>query len=449
MVGNRTHGEHRFLRVFLLCSLFPVAGCLIFSGCGSGGGGTTFTQPQVTLKKVVQVAAGYSHTCAVLSDSTIKCWGRNNYGQLGNSSKTDSYVPVGVSGISSAISVAVGSEHSCALLSNGTVMCWGRAQFGELGNGTTGAENCYVDKYGNQYGCSTTPVPVSGISNATLISSGLAHTCAVISDGSIQCWGVGIYGQLGDGAATNSSSPVLVANISNAKNIAAGDMHTCVVLSDMTVKCWGANFIGQLGNKPLANPEECNGNPCSTTPIAVSEIINVKKLSGGTTSTCALLSDQTLKCWKVSYSSLSELSNVQDFSIKGTHLCAVLSNGSVKCIGSNNFGELGNGTSSDSGNISIAEVVQINNAVNISAGTLYSCSVLNDGSVKCWGDNQYGQLGVGTKSGPEACIFSGGSTSPCSTVPVAVDASLYAAAPRMMKNFFFAFADLFLRLTPG
>jgi alpha-tubulin suppressor-like RCC1 family protein len=195
------------------------------------------------------VATGGYHTCAMLSDGSIQCWGNNSYGQLGNDTTTSSSVPVTVSGITNAVAVAAGYDHTCALLSDGSVQCWGVNGDGQLGNDTTGM--CSAAS------CSAIPVTVSGVTNASGVAAGGSYSCALLSGGSVQCWGNNGDGQLGNGTTTSSYVPVTVSGVTNATAVSASD-HTCAVLSGGSVQCWGRN--GGLGNGSMTD---------STVPVTV------------------------------------------------------------------------------------------------------------------------------------------------------------------------------------
>ncbi len=165
-----------------------------------------------------------------------------------------------------AAGVCAGLAHTCALLNNGTVQCWGYNYDGELGNGT-------------EHGLSLLPVAVATINNATAVSAGGGHTCAMLNGGSIQCWGFNQAGELGNGTTTDSSVPVTVSGISNAVAVAADDYHTCAVLSAGTVQCWGYNYNGELGNGTTTD---------STVPVTVSSITSAVAIAAGNTHTCAI-----------------------------------------------------------------------------------------------------------------------------------------------------------------
>src|SRR6266540_3054391 len=234
-------------------------------------------------------AAGDYHTCALLQNGAARCWGLNSTGQLGDGSTTNSATPVAVVGIAGAAAVTSGGGHTCARFPDGTVECWGQNDVGQLGNGSTTN--------------SATPVTVSGITTATVVSSGYFHTCAVLQDGTVRCWGDNTYGQLGDGttiippavrggpSTAHSATPVTVSGISTAVTVSAADgFHTCAVLQDGTVRCWGDNSTGQLGNGSTTN---------SSTPVTVSGITTATVVTSGYNDACALLQGGSLQCWGI------------------------------------------------------------------------------------------------------------------------------------------------------
>lgn len=232
------------------------------------------------VSNAISVSAGYGHSCAVLNDGSVMCWGENGSGQLGDGT-TVQYrsTATTVSGISNAVAVDVGTgQHTCAVLDTGAVKCWGYNGDGELGDGTL------IDK--------TTPVTVAGISTAQAISVGTNHSCAKLSSGSIQCWGSNWMGQLGNGSTMHSSSrsttPVTVTGITNAASISTGAFHSCAALNTGTLSCWGRNNQGQLGNGTLSN---------NATPVAVSGISTAQSVTAGNYHTCAVLEDGYAQCW--------------------------------------------------------------------------------------------------------------------------------------------------------
>jgi hypothetical protein len=278
-------------------------GCVVLSGgmvqCWGdnssgelGNGTTTDSSVPVTVSGITNamaVARG-NDTCAVLSDGTVQCWGDNTGGDLGNGTTTNSLVPMTVSGITSAIAVSVGgSAFACAVLSDGSVQWWGFDPFG-FGSGPGGP------------GQSSVPVTFAGITSATAIAAGGGHACALLSGGTIQCWGFNAYGELGNGTTTDPPVPITVSGITNAIAIAAGEEHTCALLSGGSVQCWGDNSFGQLGNGSTNTCSYGSSRPCSLTPITVSGITNAIAIAASEMQTCALLSGGSVQCWG-SYSS--------------------------------------------------------------------------------------------------------------------------------------------------
>ena len=254
------------------------------NAAGQLGNGTyTSSSVPVSVSNITNataVTSGYDHTCVLLSSGSVQCWEYNADGEFGNGTSGNlGSIPVAVSGIINAIVVAAGYYYACAVLSDGTVQCWGSNVAGQLGNGTQATTGCQ---------CSPTPVQVSGISSAITAAAGSEHTCTVLSGGSVQCWGWNQYGQLGNGNTNYSSVPVPVSGITNATAVAAGYVHTCALLSGGSVQCWGYNHDGELGN----------GNTnYSSVPAPVSGISNAVAIDAAEYHTCALLNGGTIQCW--------------------------------------------------------------------------------------------------------------------------------------------------------
>jgi alpha-tubulin suppressor-like RCC1 family protein len=194
---------------------------------------------------VRSVETGMDFGCALLEGGAVWCWGGGLVGQLGNGTDEDSLVPVQVLGIEDAVGLASGGGAACAIVADRTVRCWGRAVEGQLGDGV---EDIY----------STVPLPVQGLTDVAQISMGTSHGCALRSDGSAWCWGSieQDYCQLGNEEEAPSRVPVPVYGLPlPVTSLSAGMMHTCAVLEDGTVWCWGYNSHGEVGTLPSIRPE--------------------------------------------------------------------------------------------------------------------------------------------------------------------------------------------------
>ena len=228
--------------------------------------------------KAVATSAGDVHSCALLEDGEVLCWGDNESGQLGNDSFANSSVPVAVANLNSAVQLSAGSLHACAVRSDHSVVCWGDNQFGQLGNGTT--EN------------SSVPVSVIGLSQAKEVSCGGDHSCAILADGEVFCWGSNILNRLGTGTNGNDPVPAKVAALDNATvvSLAIGGEHSCAVIVDGSVVCWGDNEFGEVGDINAANCLECSK------PVKV-DLPSAVRIAVGSRHSCAALSDGTVRCW--------------------------------------------------------------------------------------------------------------------------------------------------------
>jgi len=298
---------------------------------------------------VVDLEAGTDHTCAVFYTGTLKCWGRNNLGQLGTGTGLDSYAPVTVTGLSGVTAVATGQYHTCALLKTGAVKCWGWNNAGQIGPCSTPGGS------GATAHCMT-PQDVSGLSSGVVaIAAGKYHSCALLNTGGLKCWGYNPAGQLGDGTNTASSTPVSVSGLSSGvAKIAAGGETTCAVLSTGEARCWGMNTNGTLGNS--------TASPNQNVPQIVTGMSTAVEISVGTSHACAVLSTGGVQCWgyndkgqvggsgnKTSPTTVTGLSgSASKIAAGDKHTCAVLRTGGVQCWGWNNVGQLGNSTNNDS-----------------------------------------------------------------------------------------------------
>ncbi len=346
-----------------------------------------FRQPDVHL-----VATSPTHTCGVRSDGTVRCWGSNGSGQLGNGTTTQRSTPVAVTGVENAVAVAVGTTHSCALLRSGRVWCWGANSSGQLGDGTTTNRS--------------TAAAVINVSTAAAIAASGSQTCVRLANGTVSCWGANTNGQLGDGTTTQRPSPVSTRGLSyrsSANSIATGaGGHTCAGLEDGTIRCWGANTVGQLGDGTTFN---------RTIPVEVSGITTQRGLASFLSqSSCTVLLDGTTRCWgsnvsggfgngtttsvSTAVAAFTGITTAASMTI-GSHGCVRLLDGTARCAGRNDTGMLGDGTTTQ--RLTPVTVSGLTDAADISGGEVsHTCARLQTGAMRCWGNNSSNQLGDGT-----------------------------------------------------
>lgn len=242
------------------------------------------------LNRVVAVAAGRNHSLALLSDGTVRTWGRNNGGQLGDNTTDNRDAPISVAILDSVVALAGGTFHSLALRSDGTIRAWGDNFNGQLGNGT----NIF----------SYTPVQVSSINDAVAIAAGDLHSLALLEGGTVQSWGNNASGQLGNSSTTNENSPVAVSGLTGVRGIAAGLNHSMAVLSDGSARAWGADASWQLGNGPDAYDDPSPDPKRQPSPVLVTGLPTAGpppqqavSLAGGFLHSLALLSDGSVMGW--------------------------------------------------------------------------------------------------------------------------------------------------------
>ena len=368
-------------------------------------------------KTAVAVSAGGVHTCAILNDNKVMCWGKGGSGRLGNGASTDQNAPVAVSMSSNtAEAISAGGRHTCAIFDDDKVYCWGENGSGQLGIGSTTDQNA------------PTVVNLGTDKTAAAIRTGSNHTCALLNDNTVKCWGANSNGQVGDRSTTDRTSPVAVPLGSGrtATAIHAKGNYTCAILDDGSLLCWGANNRGQLGDGTTTNRD---------TPVAVDlgEGRTAQKIGGGLIHTCAVLDDESTKCWGHNYygqtglptahrgdqpGEMGENLALVDLDIDkeeevpeivlalGQHSCFIGGDGVLSCWGRDNTGQVGVGlrtqrdcTYSDGTKEHCTKVPAVvslgtnRTAIDVGVGSSHTCAVLDDGSVKCWGSNGDGQVG--------------------------------------------------------
>ena len=362
--------------------------------------GLLSARPQATTASHIgTVSAGGQHTCLLTTLGGVKCWGRNHFGQLGDGTTTDSAAPVDVVGLESGVvAIAAGAVHNCAVTEAGGVVCWGSDGFGEAGDGTFGGDNIQ-----------TTPVDVVGLASGVVsVTGGFKHSCALTDSGGVKCWGSNRNGELGATStdmclwACSLSVLNVVGLSSGVVSVKAGDFHTCAVLSGGTAKCWGQNTSGQLGDGTLIDrpsPVDVQGLGGAVSGIASAGL-----------HTCAVTDAGSVLCWgdnaagqlgdgsqTASTSPVAAVGltgNVAAISAQnGAHTCALMIAGNAKCWGFNFFGKVGDGGNDFAVTVPTDVVFVGNDVAVISAGAIHTCALRTTGSVTCWGENTYDQLG--------------------------------------------------------
>jgi alpha-tubulin suppressor-like RCC1 family protein len=325
------------------------------------------------------LSLGSNHSCGILADGNVKCWGTTNNGVSDLNALTDT------------VSVAATFDANCALKKDATVTCWGSnaAWQGGLGSNSVGR-------------IPATLVP--GLTGVTAIGAAYEAYCALLADKTVKCWGNnGTLGNQLPFASTSVPSPTLIPGLTDVASLGMGqEGHSCVVKTNGTVACWGNNGRGQLGDGTTVTPR--------TSPVAVPGLTNVAAVSANGQSTCALKYDGSVSCWGSNFYyqlgngtglnsstpvSVTGLTDAVALSLGREHACALKEDGTVACWGRSVFGNLGDGFVGNGREPAI--VSGLTNIVAIaSSSSSYSCALKNTGETFCWGQSSSGALGDGT-----------------------------------------------------
>jgi alpha-tubulin suppressor-like RCC1 family protein len=337
-------------RSILLAVLFSAL-CVL--GCKKKNKGPPF--------QAQDLALGSAHACALMKEGTVRCWGANAAGQLGEASREDHPRPVVVTAFAGATDFSAGGESTCARIDNGkSVRCAGKLGAADLSalhdvaTLTVGAEQACVtlsDRTAQCFSATSSPRTIPGLADIDEVAVGGAHACALRHiDGTVHCWGKNDSGQLGDGTTADRAEPVVVKNLRGVIQVAAGASHTCATLADRSAACWGKNDFGQLGDGTRDG---------RTTPVSVQHIDAVRAMALGDTHSCARLYDGTLRCWGANEAGqlndgtfetrslpimISGLFDVQQIALGDGTICARPADGAVRCWGRNTHGQAGDGT---------------------------------------------------------------------------------------------------------
>lgn len=419
---------------------------------------------------IVAVATGRYHVCALNEVGATYCWGENSIGQLGDGTLVNSAMPVPVMGLQAGVSsltashfhscarlhaggthcwgwggdgqiglpwyrsvprhvavapgqamhVAPGYAHGCVSLGDGGVNCWGWNDVGQLGDGTSvphplpapvqtfdapiraltaGRDQACVVNVSGEAWCwgdfgwtgSYVPAPIPGLEEVDALAAGLDHICARTTTGAAYCWGRGSFGQLGDGLSIGSVVPVPVFGLgTGVRQIVVGWNHSCALTDDGAVRCWGSNESGGVGDG-------------TTEDRAVPTLVNLPApaiaIAAQYQWSCALTVTGQVWCWGYRYPAPTRIdglpAGITGIGAGGGHACAVTAEAGLKCWGDNEYGQLGHGTRTDEPSPPVDVVGLHAPVLSVSGGYNTTCATTVDGSAVCWGDIGLGLLGNG------------------------------------------------------
>jgi alpha-tubulin suppressor-like RCC1 family protein/endonuclease/exonuclease/phosphatase family metal-dependent hydrolase len=402
-VAPGTHGSVAWTEAAGLPSGVTLSSSGLLSGTPTRSGTfdvsyrTSNTQPVTTghtgslLLKItpasVSLSAGGQTTCLTRSDGTARCWGRNDYGQVGDGTKTRRDVPAKVA-TSGWASISTSGSSTCGVKENGTLWCWGLNNYGQLGIGTGAPVK--------------SPHQVGSSSKWATVSNAWSHTCATRTNGGLWCWGQNLWGQLGIGSVNRDRGrPQRVGTASNWRSVSAAGWHTCALNNAGTAFCWGHNTFGQVGDGTIAN---------RSSPVPVKGSRTWLQLSTAWAQTCGITQTGKLFCWGFNRQGQlgdGTLTNRADPTPVASTLtwtqvttgdgstCATADDSRLWCWGDQRYGQVG-GPATPKPEPTPTLVAALTAPVQFtSAGWLHTCAIPVGGSFSCWGNDEAGQLGDG------------------------------------------------------
>lgn len=370
--------------------------------------GTPFTVPGVT--GVAELALGAQSTCFRLATGEVRCAGYNNYtAKLLSTGAVERVVktPTAVTGVGNAVALGAGYMHFCAVRQNGALVCWGSGGDGQRGDGQrTGGDirDVVLDIAAANPAPSVpaTFAPTPGVTPTVRphLAIGDKHVCGVMNDGRVRCFGEGASGQLGNGSTADlpSNTDQYVPGITDAQWVLARNNHTCVVRANGKVACFGTP--GAYHRNVLHQP--------TSSPVSIDALTDVESLAVGTASMCAVKRDHTVWCMGSNDSGqlgngsregsttpvqVTGLTDALRVAAASSTFCAIRDGGKLSCWGYGGYGELGNGATTQS---PVPVEVALTGVTYVEGSYYNFCAVHGGGKVSCWGDNDYGQIGEGT-----------------------------------------------------
>ena len=394
--------------------------------------------------RILEVDAGEQHTCVLIEGGRIRCWGRGEFGQLGHGNPNnigDDEYPSDVDDLAlpgPATSIDLGGQHTCALLQDGGLRCWGLNDRGQLGYGNLA--NLGDDE-------SLAGLAGIGVPPVVAVQAGARHTCARIGGGAVRCWGKNDAGELGYASTIDTPEALLPGGDVNlggsASLLELGWYHACTRFIDGGMRCWGWGDSGRLGYAALDTIGDDEVPAAvgfvSAVPAGLAANTEIAGLALGGNHSCALLQGGAVLCWGANASGQlgqGDVNIVGDDEVPasrppidlggpatqvtagGSHTCALLEGGSVRCWGDNSVGQLGYGNTNNVGDDELPEPVGPVDlggpAKQIAAGNNHTCAILTNNDVVCWGQNTYSQLGLGSS------VTIGDTETPADAGPVSI-----------------------------